>query len=123
MIKKKSSIMDAGVYRVPKPSQKHQNNYKKLMIAMTLSMIFIVAELVGGIISHSIAVISDCLHLVTDLIGFIISFIALRYSVKKSTRLNSFGFHRVEIIGVLANLFIIWSLTLVVVIEAVQRVI
>ena len=62
---------------------------------MTLSLIFIVAELAGGIISHSIAVISDCLHLVTDLIGFIISFIALKYSIKKSTRLNSFGFHRV----------------------------
>lgn len=95
MQRKTSIVLDAGLYRVPKPSETLKKHYKKLMIVMSLSITFIIAEFIGGLLSHSISVMSDCLHLVTDLVGFIISFIALKYANKKKTRLNSFGFHRI----------------------------
>ena len=116
-------MLEANIYRVPKPSANLKRNYQKLIIVMIISIIFIAAELVGGVLSHSISVISDSIHLVTDLVGFVISFIALSFSARKSNKMKSFGFHRIEIIGVLANLFIIWSLTLVVLVEATERII
>jgi Co/Zn/Cd efflux system component len=60
-----------------------------------LGSVFITLEIIGGIISHSISVISDATHLITDVIGFILSFIAIYYSKKKSNIKYSFGFHRI----------------------------
>jgi zinc transporter 2 len=78
---------------------------------------------VGGYISGSIAVISDAFHLVTDLIGFGISFFFIYFSRKEPTEKMSFGFHRMEIIGALANLFIIWFLAIFMIYEATDRII
>ena len=61
--------------------------------------------------------------MITDVIGFILSFLALYYSKKKSNSKNSFGFHRVEIIGAVINLFTIWSIAVYLLIEATTRVI
>ena len=88
-----------------------------------MASIFITLEIIGGIISNSISVISDATHLITDVIGFVLSFVALYYSRKKSNTKNSFGFHRVEIIGAVINLFTIWSIAVYLLIEATTRVI
>lgn len=77
----------------------------------------------GGIIANSIAVISDAMHLITDFFGFILSFVFLYYSSKKSTNHKSFGFHRLEVVGALANLFIIWAVALFLFVESTTRII
>lgn len=77
---------------------------------MIISFIFIAGELVGGYISGSISVISDAFHLITDLIGFTVSFVFIWFSRKKPNEVMSFGYHRMELIGALGNLFIIWGL-------------
>jgi zinc transporter 2 len=51
---------------------------KKLVIAVFISMVFIGAELYGGWLAGSIAVFSDAAHLGSDIIGFLISMIALK---------------------------------------------
>lgn len=48
----------------------------------------------GGYISNSISVISDAFHLVTDLIGFVVSFVFIYVSRKAPTGVMSFGYHR-----------------------------
>lgn len=80
-------------------------------------------EIIGGIISHSISVISDAAHLITDVIGFVISYAAIEYSKKKASQKFSFGFHRVEIVGAIINLFTIWAIAIDLLMEATTRIV
>ena len=88
-----------------------------------ISIIFIGAEFIGGYISGSISVFSDAFHLVTDLVGFVIAFIFIWYVKKKSNDEMTFGYHRMELLGALGNLFIIWALALFLIYEATTRII
>ncbi len=113
---------DEQLFKLPKQAD-HTQNYRKLLMVSILCVIFITGEVVGGIISHSISVISDATHLITDLIGFILSFVFLYYSSKHATSYKSFGYHRLEIIGAVANLFIIWAVALFLIIESTSRIV
>lgn len=88
-----------------------------------IAAIFIAVEVVGGTIAKSIAIISDAIHLVSDLIGFVFSFVFLYLSKKEMDERVSFGYHRMELIGALANIFIVWAMVIFIMIEATQRII
>lgn len=107
----------------PPPKEDHSDNFKKLIIVIIISVVFIGGELAGGFISHSISVFSDAFHLITDLIGFLMSFVFIWYSRKKPTNTMTFGFHRMELLGALGNLFIIWALAFFLIYEATGRII
>lgn len=81
------------------------------------------AEIVGGILAQSLAIMTDAAHLFSDLSGFMISIISLWIAKKKATKRMSYGFHRSEIIGALASVALIWGLTIWLVYEAVVRLI
>jgi Co/Zn/Cd efflux system component len=57
-------------------------------------MVFIAGEVIGGTIAGSIAIISDAIHLVSDLVGFIFTFVFLYLSKKVMNERVSFGYHR-----------------------------
>jgi cation diffusion facilitator family transporter len=59
---------------------------------------------------------------VSDLVGFIFSFVFLYLSKKAMDERVSFGYHRMELLGALANLFIVWLLVIFVIYEATQRI-
>lgn len=84
---------------------------KRLMIATCVSLCFMVAEIVGGALAHSLAVMSDAAHLLTDVSAFIISIMAIRLSQRAATWGLTFGFVRVEVIGALISVMTIWLLT------------
>lgn len=95
----------------------------KLLIVSLICVIFMVAELVGGIIANSLAIMTDAAHLFADLSGFFISIFSLWLAKKPSSKIMSFGYHRAEIIGALASVVLIWILTLFLVYEAIMRII
>ena len=68
---------------------------------VAICVLFMVAELVGGYIANSIAIMSDAAHLFSDLIGFCISIGSIILSTKAPTQEFSFGFGRVQILGAL----------------------
>jgi zinc transporter 2 len=86
-------------------------------------MVFIALEIIGGTIAHSIAIMSDAIHLVSDVMGFAFSFIFLYLSKKGMNEKISFGYHRMELIGALANIFIIWIMVIFILYEATLRVV
>lgn len=94
-----------------------------MVVVIIISLIFIGGEVVAGIIADSIAIISDAVHLVSDTIAFIFSFLFLYLSKKPPTTKMTFGYHRMELLGALANIFIIWFLIIFVMYEATLRVI
>ena len=108
--KKREQLRDE-LYKPP-PKVDHSKNFRKLWIVIILSVVFIEGEFIGGYISHSISVMSDAFHLLTDLIGFILAYVFIAFSVKQPTHKMSFGYHRTEVLGALGNLFIIWALAM-----------
>uniref|UniRef100_A0A8C3F2L5 Proton-coupled zinc antiporter SLC30A8 n=1 Tax=Chrysemys picta bellii TaxID=8478 RepID=A0A8C3F2L5_CHRPI len=84
---------------------------RKLYAASIICLIFMTAEIIGGQISGSLAVITDAAHILVDLTSFLISLCSLWLSTKPSTKRLTFGWHRAEILGALMSLLIIWVVT------------
>ena len=96
---------------------------KKLVWVTCLSLLFITLQLIGGYISNSIAIFTDCAHLATDLIGFIMSILALRISMRPPTKKLTFGWHRAEVIATLISVGFLVFATVWLVIEATHRMV
>ena len=73
--------------------------------------------------ASSIAIMSDAAHLLSDLLGFIISIVSIYISRRKADKSMTFGYHRAEVIGALVSINIIWGLTFWLLYEATLRVI
>lgn len=82
-----------------------------------------ICELIGGVLSGSLAIMVDAAHMFSDVAGFMISFIAIYISQKKSTFNNNYGYHRSEVLGAMVSVLIIWGLLIFLNIEAVNRII
>lgn len=94
---------------------------KTLIYACGLTTFFFVVELVGGYVAHSLAIMSDAAHLLSDLAGLVISLIAVYVSRMPANSRHSFGFARAEVLGAFVSVFFIWALTAVLVVFAVHR--
>ena len=87
-------------------SHNHTHNHFKennLIIIMVLNFIITLVELIGGLLSGSLSLLSDSLHNFSDGISVIVSFIALRLSKRENTLKNTFGYKRAEILAALFN--------------------
>lgn len=96
---------------------------KKLKWATYIALLFMLVELTGGIIAHSLALISDALHMFTDVGAFVLSLIVLRIAKRPSTKKMTFGYQRAEILGALASGLTLWALCGVLIYEAIIRII
>jgi len=84
----------------------HRDNHfkeKNLIIIMVLNFIITLVEVIGGLLSGSLSLLSDALHNFSDGISVIVSFIALRLSKRENTLKNTFGYKRAEILAALFN--------------------
>ena len=81
------------------------------------------AEAVGGYLSGSLAILCDAAHQLSDVAGFVISFMAIWLTKKPATLKNSYGYHRADVLGALGSILIIWGLLIWLLTEAVKRLI
>ncbi|HZK40276.1 MAG TPA: cation diffusion facilitator family transporter, partial [Atribacterota bacterium] len=84
----------------------HTHNHfkeKNLIITMVLNFIITLVEVIGGLLSGSLSLLSDALHNFSDGISVIVTFIALRLSKRENTLKNTFGYKRAEILAALFN--------------------
>lgn len=95
----------------------------KLMIITGICFLFMGGEVVGGFISGSLAIMSDAAHMLSDVAGFTISYIAIYLGRRPANNGMSFGYHRAEILGALASILLIWGLIIWLFIEAINRTI
>ncbi len=86
---------------------KEQRNLK---IAIAITSAVMVFEIVGGLVSNSLALVSDAWHMFTDLLGLCSCLLAGTMALKPPTSGKTYGYYRVEILSALAN-----GITLVVV--------
>ncbi|KAI3954358.1 hypothetical protein MKW92_028718 [Papaver armeniacum] len=95
----------------------------KLLIAIAICMVFMSGQIVGGIISNSLAIQTDAAHMLSDILSFAISLFSLWASSWKATPRYTYGFFRIEILGGLVSVSITWLLTLILCYRAVERII
>ena len=108
-------------------SHNHSNNNsiisgKNLLLSIILNIVITIAQLIGGFISGSLALISDAVHNFSDVISLIISYIAnLLTHKKKQTLHQTFGFKRAEIIAAFINASSLIIIAVFLGIEAIKR--
>ncbi|XP_028405001.1 zinc transporter 2-like [Dendronephthya gigantea] len=96
---------------------------RKLIIACVLCLFFLVGEFVGGYLAHSLAIITDAAHLLSDFASFLISLLAIWFATRPSTSKLSYGWHRAEVMGAILSVLIIWVLTGILVYQAIERIV
>lgn len=82
---------------------KHEVKGKNLILSIILNAVITIAQLIGGIISGSLALISDALHNFSDVLSLVFSFVAHKLSKRKATIENTFGYKRAELIAAFVN--------------------
>jgi len=95
---------------------------RKLIIASILCIVFMIVEVVGGVLSRSLAIATDAAHLLTDLASFMISLFSIWLASRPSTQRMSFGWHRAEVLGATVSVLMIWVITGILVYVAINRV-
>lgn len=99
----------------------HAVNDRNIGLAILLNAGITLAEAIGGIISGSIALLSDAAHNFSDVISLIISWFATRLSKREATERQTFGFRRSEILAAFINSATLIIISVVIIIEAIQR--
>ncbi|XP_072959398.1 metal tolerance protein 1-like [Typha angustifolia] len=106
-----------------KDAKERAASMRKLLIAVVLCIIFMSIEVVGGIQANSLAILTDAAHLLSDVAAFAISLFSLWASGWEATPRQSYGFFRIEILGALVSIQLIWVLAGILVYEAISRII
>lgn len=106
-----------------KDAKERSASIRKLFIAVLLCMIFMCVEVVGGIKANSLAILTDAAHLLSDIAAFAISLFSIWAAGWEATPRQSYGFFRIEILGALVSIQLIWLLTGIILYEAVMRLI
>jgi len=99
----------------------HSSTGIRLLITVLLNLLITVAEVIGGIISGSLALISDALHNFSDAISVIISYIAIRLKERDSSSKHTFGFKRAEILAAVINSSVLVIISIYLFYEAILR--
>jgi cobalt-zinc-cadmium efflux system protein len=103
--------------------EEHSNNLTSgpLKITLGLVLVIMIAEIVGGILSNSLALISDAAHMLTDALALGLSLFAINLARRPATPTRTFGYHRAEIMAALTNGTILVLLSVFIFYEAYRR--
>ncbi|XP_029966188.1 zinc transporter 2 [Salarias fasciatus] len=96
---------------------------RKLYIASAVCLVFMVGEVVGGYLAHSLAIMTDAAHLLTDFGSMMVSLFSLWISSRPPTKTMNYGWNRSEILGALVSVMSIWVVTGALVYLAVERIV
>ena len=94
---------------------------KKLGVSILLNVLITVAQVIGGLISGSLSLLSDALHNFSDVLSLIISYIADLLTKRRSTVRETFGYRRAEILAAMINAATLLGIAVLLVKEAVLR--
>jgi len=94
---------------------------KRLLLTMTLNFIITIAEVIGGILSGSLSLISDALHNFSDGISVILSYIAIKLRDRSYSSRHTFGLKRAEILAAVINSAVLLIISVYLFYEAVVR--
>ena len=103
-------------------SHSHNNaKDRNLFISILLNIIITAAQVVGGLISGSLSLLSDALHNFSDVLSLLISYIASKLAKKKASIRRTFGYKRAEILAAFINASTLIIVAILLIFEAIER--
>jgi len=98
-----------------------EGNAKKLTIALVLTTTFLIVEFVAGLITQSLALLSDAAHMFTDAAALAIALAAIQIAKRPADNKRTFGYQRFEILAALFNASMLFFVAMYILYEAYQR--
>jgi cobalt-zinc-cadmium efflux system protein len=94
---------------------------KRLLVVLVITFLVLIAEVIGGLIAGSLALLADAGHMLTDSTGLIMALIAAALATRAATVRRTFGLQRAEVLAALANALLLVGVAVWVLIIAVDR--
>ncbi|KCZ76286.1 hypothetical protein H311_02720 [Anncaliia algerae PRA109] len=104
-----------------KKSKQADRDIKNIKKILLLVGSFMVLEIWGHWTSNTLSLLADSIHLLVDVLGFVVSLIALNWTKNKSNSKMNFGYGRAEILGAIFSIFLIWAAVLYLIIESYHK--
>ena len=98
-----------------------EGNARKLTIALILTSTFLVIEVIAGLITQSLALLSDAAHMFTDAAALAIALAAIQIAKRPADNKRTFGYQRFEILAALFNASMLFFVAMYILYEAYQR--
>jgi cobalt-zinc-cadmium efflux system protein len=105
----------------PIPVEKHEVKAKNLVYSILLNLLITIAQIVGGILSGSLALISDALHNFSDVLSLVFSLVANKLSRRKASIDQTFGLKRAELIAAFVNAATLIIVAFILIYGAIER--
>ncbi len=107
-------------------SHNHTHDHKdlkgrKLLITILLNIVITAAQVIGGLVSGSLSLLSDALHNFSDVLSLVVSYIAAKLSKQKASINRTFGYKRAEILAAFVNASTLVIVAIILIKEAVER--
>jgi len=99
----------------------HSMTGRTLRTAFFLTVIILAVELTGGVLSHSLALLSDAGHVLTDIVALGLAWYATAQAARPADARNTYGYHRTGILAALANAVTLIVIVLAIAYEAIGR--
>ena len=96
-------------------------NKQNLIIVLALSSFYLIAEVIGGLLTSSLALLADAAHMLTDVGGLALALIAIKLGERPANPRKTYGYYRAEILAALTNAVVLLGISLYILYEAYQR--
>lgn len=96
-------------------------NKKRLIVALSMTSAYLVAEVVGGLLTGSLALLADAGHMMTDVAGIGLALIAIQFGERPATPEHTYGYYRLEILAAVVNSIILLGVSLYILWQAYRR--
>ncbi|MDE0545657.1 cation diffusion facilitator family transporter [Microbacterium sp. C7(2022)] len=102
---------------------RHSSNRRLLALSLAITATVMAAQIIGAIVSGSLALLADAVHMFTDAAALVIALVASAIAARPATERNTFGFQRAEVLGALVNAIILIVLSVWVAVEGISRLV
>ena len=93
----------------------------RLLLVIFFNLVISAAEIVGGLISGSLSLVSDAVHNLSDSVAIIFSYVSIRISEKPKSKTKTYGYNRANILAAFINSAVLIGLSAFLIVEAVRR--
>jgi cobalt-zinc-cadmium efflux system protein len=94
---------------------------RELRITLAITATYMIAEVIGGYLTHSLALLADAGHMLSDVGSLALSLIAMRFAAKPRTQQMTYGYYRAEILAALLNSVTLVVISIFIFYEAIAR--
>ncbi len=105
-----------------KHAHSHSNSRRRLKFVLALTIVYMLAEAIGGFLTNSLALLSDAGHMLADVGALVLAMLALWFASRPVTTSKTYGYYRMEILAALANGVALVVISLLIFYEAFERI-